>query len=294
MKKRRSTTRPGRKTIWTFSLVLCSMLFMHVFSYNASACLPDCGPCMHWDDDALDDGGECVLDSGATCSEDPDCGPECGDCNWNCQCEDRYTECPGGFLTCYDCVAGTCEWNCTDPNLPACHLGNCVQCVSILDCDLCETCEYNQCKHPCDDCVWPEYCGAACSCAECTEGTEDTTTCSTSNGFTNCDCSINLFSPCGGTQTSRVYTGYSLESCTGDDCEIRNDVRCYTTYSGCAAQGLIHPLQWCVGQDIGPPSCTLNIEYAGPGCFDCVIDPFELGIETFETRGVCPPEVWPD
>lgn len=294
MKKRRTTTRPGRKTTWAFSLVLCSILFMHVFSYNASACEPDCGPCMHWDADEGDD-GECVLDSGATCSEDSDCGPECGDCTWDCQCEDRYTRCPGGYLTCYDCVAGTCEWNCTDPNLPACHLGNCVQCVSILDCDLCETCEYNQCKHPCDDCVWSEYCGDSCFCAECTVGAEDTTTCSTSNNSSECDCSINIFFPCSGSTETIVYTGNSLESCTGDDCETRNDVLCYNTYSTCEVSGLYHPLSWCTQPtpEIGD-ECTFNNDIPSAGCYNCAPDQFESGIETTATRGVCPFETpWP-
>ncbi len=352
MKKRRSTTIPGTSGIWTFSLVLCSMVFMHVFSYNASACEPDCGPCMHWDDEAGED-GECVLNTGATCSEDADCGGGCGLCDTedscDCyasdelctgECDYCYTATSGSYYFCADddencsaptpeCVDGKCvecEWycstgqeccggtcitecdssdcmecdpdsntcvsECSDPNKPHCYLRACVQCRNILDCALCETCEYNRCKHPCDDCVWPKYCGAACTCVECTEGTEDTTTCSTSNSFTECDCSINIFSPCYGSHETKVYSGHSLESCTGDDCETRNDVLCYTTYSKCEVSGAYKALHFCVGP-AGPFSCT-TMEIPGPGCYLCVRDSFELGIETFETRGVCPTELWPD
>lgn len=181
--------------------------------------------------------------------------------------------------------------------LPGCHLGNCVQCVSVLDCDLCETCEYNQCKHPCDDCVWPEYCGNACSCAECTVGTEDTTTCSTSQDFTECDCENGPLSPCSNPKETIVYTGNSLESCTGDDCETRNDVLCYNTYSECEASGLYQINEWCTANETGPPwkSCRSVLNFPGPGCYTCVPDQFESGIETFATRGVCPPVTpWPD
>ncbi len=155
MKKRRSTTRPGRKTIWTFSLVLCSMLFMHVFSYNASACLPDCGPCMYWDVASA----QCELNAGATCSEDSECGT-CGECGGSpCVCSADATLCdlecdecdtsgPDTFncydddtlcdtYDCYDCISGVCEDRCVAPNDPLCDTVNdqCVECLDDPDCE---------------------------------------------------------------------------------------------------------------------------------------------------------------
>ncbi len=189
MKKRRSTTRPGRKTIWTFSLVLCSMLFMHVFSYNASACLPDCGPCMYWDVASA----QCVLNSGATCSEDSQCGT-CGECIGgpacycssdeslcNLYCDECDTSGPDTYncydddslcgANCLDCREGQCVDECSDPNRPYCVANVCKQCRYTTDCPGCHTCSLGNCVHSCDlsICGWPWFCDTeySCFCVRC-------------------------------------------------------------------------------------------------------------------------------
>ena len=93
---------------------------------------------------------------------------------------------------------------------------------------------------------------------------------------------------------TKVYYGRSLSSCTGDDCETRYDVLCYTEYNECEVSGLYQPLKWCTQPtpEIGN-ECTLVLDFPGPGCFTCVPDMFDTGIDTYESRGVCPPEDWP-
>jgi hypothetical protein len=225
---------------------------------------------------------ECVSSLCMACGPSGSCelscitGQEC--CGGNCITKCESTECK-------ECDgAGSCKSTCDDPDLPACSWGICVECVDILDCDLCEECVGYKCVHPCDDCVWPKYCGNACACVECYPGDDDTTTCSTlNNDLDECGCSMNIFNPCSGTEMMRVYTGNVLESCTGPDCTTYNDVLCYTTYEKCVASGIFKPLQWCIAG-----TCEIDLEHPGPGCYGCGRDPYETGVPTYETRGVCP------
>ena len=165
-----------------------------------------------------------------------------------------------------------------------------------MDCELCYECTHNKCVHPCDDeCYYPKYCGYACACVECeyVEEEEDTTTCSTANSTTECDCSVNIFNPCSSTEESVVYSGNSLKSCTGPDCDPV-DVLCYTTYQSCTTSGSYQPLKWCAGGDmVGVPYwCQIDLNLICPGCWTCA-NSFESGVPTYESQGDCPDEAWP-
>jgi hypothetical protein len=167
-----------------------------------------------------------------------------------------------------------------------------------LDCVLCEECELHKCVHPCDECFSPKYCGYACACVECEYGEEDTTTCSTANNTTECDCSENIFNPCSSGE-SVVYSGNSLKSCTGPNCGSAN-VLCYTTFQTCTTSGSYAPLEWCTPHDTGPlppapwpQSCQVNLEIPGPGCYTCA-NSFNGGVQTYVPQGDCPIEQWPE
>ena len=127
---------------------------------------------------------------------------------------------------------------------------------------------------------------------ECEYGEEDTTTCSTANSTTECDCSHNIFNPCSSARESVVYSGNSLKSCTGPNCDPV-DVLCYTTYQGCKVSESINPLEWCTGAGLGGRIvCEVMLGVPGPGCWTCV-NSFEGGVPTNESQGDCPTEAWP-
>ena len=77
--------------------------------------------------------------------------------------------------------------------------------------------------------------------------------------------------------------------------DTRYDVLCYTEYNECEVSGVYQPLKWCAGGDLhGEPLwCQIILDLVGPGCLTCVPDQFDTGIDTYESRGVCPPEDWP-
>jgi|GEM_PF-7113169 len=266
---------------------------------ETEVCDSDCNTSQCCDNDSCVDDcptGSCCDDTccGATqCCDDGSCVTTCpGECK-TCSifgvCEDDDSECSS--VDCEDCNNGTCEDRC--PALGEhCWLAMCVQCRDILDCDLCEDCVNYQCKHPCDECYIPKYCGSACACVECEYGEEDTTTCSTANSTTECDCSHNIFNPCSSARESVVYSGNSLKSCTGPDCDPV-DVLCYTTYQGCKVSESINPLEWCTGAGLGGRIvCEVMLGVPGPGCWTCV-NSFEGGVPTNESQGDCPTEAWP-
>ena len=239
-------------------------------------------------------GGECTSCQGGSCVDDESkCPGECDTCD-DGTCTDHDYEC--NWRLCETCNDGECEDRC--PALGKyCDYdtGMCEVCVDDFHCELCEQCNVlHVCVHPCDDCVWPEYCGAACSCMECYPGPEDTTTCSASKSEDDCTgCSMNPISPCSRAGGIVVSTGSSLTTCTGPDCEILYDVLCYTTYEECEA-GVFNPFLFCTPSGlVGVPySCEINLEYP-VGCWPCRQDWFEEGEEVYANRGVCPPEDWP-
>lgn len=254
----------------------------------------------------------CWCQCTSECCEDSDCTGECHNGCSGCNCVDDESKCPGECDTCDDgtctdhdylcnwrlcetCNDGECEDRC--PALGKyCNYdtGMCEVCVDDFHCELCEECNVlHECVHPCDDCTWPKYCGYACFCVECNYnyGQEDTTTCSTANSTTECHCSINLFSPCSSTEESVVYSGFSLKSCTGPDCDPVS-VLCYTTYETCRTSGDYQPYKWC-GGDVLPPTCVIDVYQPGPGCWTCV-NSFESGFPTYESQGDCPIEDWPE
>jgi len=272
------------------------------------ACEPECPDCWSGDDCDVYDcdpnqeccGGSCITActgcqscDGSSCADDDDNCTGCKSCNEG-TCEDDDSECNSS--ACQECNNGVCEDSWPPLGL-YCIIGECVECRNILDCDLCQQCVNNECVHPCEDCQWPEYCGSACACVECYPGPEDTTTCSDPEfNFDDCTgCTIDVITPCSGAEDIVVYTGNTLTTCTGPDCEMRKDVLCYTTYDNCVP-GIFKPFRWCISSDIlgEPASCGFILDQPPPpGCYPCAPDPFEEGERTYETRGVCPLEVWP-
>jgi len=308
------------------TVVLVCFSLLYILAKPAAACCdPPCGTCEHCsgglcvDDADGTDCGNCKECSGGscqstcsntccndvcceagqiccdgTCCDPDDCCNGCESCN-NGSCVDDDNKCDS--LLCQECDDGVCEDRCPPLGLH-CYFGDCVECIDILDCELCEECENHECVHPCDECYYPNYCAYACTCVECYPGPVDTTTCSSENSTTECDCSQNILNPCGGVEESVVYSGSSLTSCTGPDCSS-DDVLCYTTYQTCKTSSAVKPLLWCVADDTGPPppapwpkSCKLNTDIPGPGCWDCV-NTYESGDPTYEPKGVCPTEAWP-
>ena len=230
--------------------------------------------------------GECCPGG---CCEDSDCTGECHNGCSNCQCVDDDIKCSS--IDCETCNEGVCEDEC--PALGKhCWYGECVECRDILDCELCYECENHECVHPCDECYYPKYCGYACACVECYPGPDDTTTCSGEDGDECTGCTEWPISPCSGAGDIIVYTNNSLTTCTGTDCETRQDVLCYTTYDQCEAEEWI-PFFWCKYNVPGPDTCSFDIEHPiGPGCWPCVIDEGSAD-PTYGTRGICPTEAWP-
>ncbi len=263
---------------------------------TTSDCTGECESCVSCscEDDPSKCTGECHNGcSGGNCVDDESkCPGECDTCD-DGTCTDHDYEC--NWRLCETCNDGECEDRC--PALGKyCNYdtGMCEVCVYNFHCELCEECIHHKCVHPCDDCVYPKYCGYACDCVECYYGEEeDTTTCSTTQSYTECDCSINIFNPCSSNEESVVYSGNSLKSCTGPDCDPVN-VLCYTTYQTCRTSGDYQPLKWC-GGDLVPPTCVLDLSapVPGPGCWTCV-NSFESGFPTYESQGDCPIEDWPE
>lgn len=179
MKKRRIRTKPGMRAIWTFTAILCIILFMFTFSYDVSACEPDCGPCSTWDGDS------CELNEGSECSEDSDCGT-CGDCSESspCSCSADEDACSGecdecdttgpDTFDCYDedsscdeiytdcryCDSGQCALDCTDSEAPLCNEVDqeCVACLDDTDCEGNEAGEVCNDDGECVECVDDEDC----------------------------------------------------------------------------------------------------------------------------------------
>jgi len=258
--------------------------------------------------------GTCVSSCSSGCCDDGTCVSSCG--TWPACCDDgecvdhcSYIEgkecCGGNCITecdaseCMECdhASGTCVSECSGTT-PHCNFGMCVECRDRVDCEICEDCVGFDCVHPCDNCVYPKYCGSACSCVECSYGEEDTATCSTTQSTTGCDCSVNLVSPCSSGEESVVYSGNPLRSCTGPDCESTN-VLCYTTYQTCTTSGGYAPLEWCLSHDVGAPppapwphSCGINLDLPGPGCYTCA-NSFNAGVQVSAPEGRCPTEHWP-
>lgn len=318
----------------TISFLVIVFLLLSSLTMPAISCPPPyCGSCCHWVSTGPGPSdGYCDLDTGADCGDCSGCTGECescvscsceddpskctGECHNGCSggnCVDDESKCPGECDTCddgnctdhdYECNWRLCE-TCNDgeceDRCPAlgkyCNYdtGMCEVCVIDSHCELCEECGVtHKCEHPCDDCYYPKYCGAACSCVECNYnyGQEDTTTCSTANNTTGCDCSDSIFSPCSSAEESVVYSGNFLKSCTGPNCGSAN-VLCYTTYNTCRTSGSIRPLQWCAGVDFyGNLVCDCILGVPGPGCYTCV-NSFEAGVPTYESQGDCPIEDWP-
>ena len=271
------------------------------YYWNGSSCVPygncwggcpECESCVN-----------CYCDCTSECCDDSDC-TGCESCV-DCACVDDDDNCTG----CEDCVSGSCEdndLNCSsidcetcnegvcEDECPAlgeyCWYGDCVECIDVLDCELCYVCIHHECVHPCDECYYPKYCGSACACVECYPGTDDTTTCSSGLSSDDCTgCTEWPISPCSGREKV-VYTNNTLTTCTGPDCGSV-DVLCYTTYE-CEAEGWI-PFLWCKYNVPGPNTCSFDIEHpVGPGCWSCVIDE-ESADPTYEPQGDCPVEAWP-
>ncbi len=291
MKKRRSTTRPGIRAIWTFSLVLCSMLFMHVFTYNASACEPDCGPCMHWDRDEGEN-GECVLNTGATCSQDSECGtcgacggspcvcsadellcdsdPGCETCNTDgpdvFDCEDDDTLCDS--YDCYDCIAGVCEDRCVAPNDPLCDTvdDQCVECLGNSDCTVdpnrtCDT-DYGQCV----ECVEDSDCGTAEICIDkkCWQTCSNTGECQTGEvcvgGICTTPCSDD--SECSGDMICGG-SGVCVQPCDGEsDCGTGQVCSGGVCTNPCTGDGNCASGQVCSGSGTCTDGCSDDSECA--------------------------------
>jgi len=306
-----------------FMLIFFLLLLIPNVSVIAHECVPACTPCQTCeagvcvdDDDLCDDCQYCYMgtcmpygDCGggcpacescvscwcqctSECCQDSDCTGECHNGCSNCSCVDDNTECE--YFDCEICNGGMCEDKC--PALGKhclTELGLCVECRDVLDCELCEECDdvMHTCEHPCDDCDPPKYCGYACVCVECYYGEEDTTTCSTANSTTECDCSINIINPCSSPGETIIYSGNSIKSCTGPDCDSVK-VLCYTTYPKCKTNGSVQPLKWC-GGDVLPPTCVIDVYQPGPGCYTCV-NSFESGLRAYEYQGDCPIEDWPE
>lgn len=241
------------------------------------------------------DDGECVSSCpGGGCCDDGTCVTTCpGECHYclGGTCTDSDFEC--NWRLCETCNDGECEDKCPALGKYCDYVtGMCEVCVDNFHCELCEQCNaLHKCVHPCDTCQWPKYCGWACSCVECSEEAEDTTTCSTSNDpVSECSCSHNPLSWCGGTNETIIYSGNPIKSCTGDDC-FTDKVLCYTTYDGCVVSGSYKPLLWCLysGTAYG---CALETSIPGPGCYNCVLDP-ATALRTNEDTRLCPTEHWP-
>jgi len=284
----------------TSRLLLMSVAyFLMIFAFAQLAEGHSCG-CGYWNGSSCTCSGDCPAcedckSSGESCS----CQPNCGTNEHCCTDAGEYC-CPDGKECCEGDCCGSDQHCCTDAtdgyccdDGKYCWYGFCVECRDLLDCELCEECIGYNCVHPCDECYYPMYCAYACACVECYPGEEDTTTCSSANSTTECDCSMNLLNPCSSAAESVVYSGASLTSCTGPDCSSK-DVLCYTTYDECKVSGSYQALKWCSGNDVGPPTCQIILDLPpGPGCWTCV-NAFESGDPTHEPQGECPTEAWPE
>jgi hypothetical protein len=270
-----------KKSCRVLTLTVSCLLFLSTTAQqviawpcNPPAC-PSCYTC-------TPTGCECLADCGCggkTCSG-------CYTCS-GCSC---VLNCSS--IDCETCNEGVCEDQC--PALGKhCYYGSCVECRDVLDCESCYECGVtHECEHPCDECYYPKYCGYACACVECYPGPDDTTTCSGTDYDECVGCSMNPLYPCAEAGNQRVYTHNTLTTCTGPNCETRQDVLCYTTYDECEPGPWI-PLIWCVGNDVGPPSCQIEDLLNPIGCWNCSIDPLDGGVPSFRTRGFCPTEAWP-
>ena len=233
------------------------------------------------DGNCVDDDDECSYYGYCYSCEEGECVDDNDKCSGCESCIDGY--CVDDDYNCYgckDCVNASCTDN--DENCDYCQdciFGECIdndnKCMTCQyclggacwdDCPSCQECVNDECVHFCDNCDFPKYCANKCVCVECYYGTEDTTTCSSGQSYTLCDCSHNIISPCSSAEVSVVYSDKSLKSCTGPDCDSE-EVLCYTTYQAYTTSGGINPLQWCLYSVPPPDACGINPDYPGPGCY---------------------------
>jgi len=242
------------------------------------------GSCVDDDDNCT---GECEVCNDANCVDDDSlCTGECHDGCSGGECVDDNSKCSS--WDCEDCNDGVCEDRC--PALGKhCHMGSCVECRDIADCDLCEKCPGFECVHPCDDCDdWPQYCIYNCFCISCDLGNGDGGMCSESQDSNCPKCTIQTTNPCSN-HSMKDYTGAIIySSCTGLDCNSIEQL-CYTEYD--CTTGDVEPLEICSSGDmVGPKSCLINIDYPS-WCWPCKKDPTDEGEPSDEdSYEECPAE----
>ena len=216
--------------------------------------------------------------------------PSCTGCEecFDGVCEDEDDNC--SHSDCEICNEGVCEDKC--PALGKhCWSGTCVECLDLLDCEICEECIGHECVHPCDDCDdWPQYCVDNCVCKSCSLGDAALSPCSESleENYECPLCTIQTTNPCSN-YSMREYAGETIIylSCTGDDCETIEEL-CYTEYD--CTTGDVEPFHICSTGDMGPPapkSCLINLDFP-VWCWPCEKDSTDEGTPSNVDSYECP------
>jgi len=164
-----------------------------------------------------------------------------------------------------------------------------VECLDLLDCEICEECIGHECVHPCDDCDdWPQYCVDNCVCKSCSVGDAALSPCSESqeDNYKCPACTIQTTNPCSN-YSMRDYAGETIIylSCAGDDCEPIEEL-CYTEYD-CTTKTLLLA-HACLPATPGPgDSC--QIETSVPVfCWSCGKDSTDEGTPSNVDSYECP------
>lgn len=218
---------------------------------------------------------------------------------------------------CEDCVNGSCEDNCTmcDSCVSGSCISTCTACerceyggggyTCVNDCPDCKDCVGGSCVGGCEECYecveWspgfydcdhlclngcdpPKYCDG-CSCIECSLGTADTSTCSSSNDESCPPCDTGIGDSCAD-HTIKLYEDATLYPCTGADCDDIEEI-CYKEYD--CDDGTILPLMHCVYGGTAY-SCSIFTEFPS-WCTTCVQDTADQGTPgPPETSYSCPEE----
>jgi hypothetical protein len=165
--------RPGFITDFRLGLFMALILLMEGLVPSTYACLPYCGPCMHWEGPA--NSGRCVLNSGAQCAEYSDCPGGCQLCS-NCQCNGVDAElCLGQCDQCNTSTGYCYDDSTLCSNCDICFSGSCIAhpCMScqkcenhacVDDCSGCKNCVDNTCVPDNSQCPQCKYCTTSGEC----------------------------------------------------------------------------------------------------------------------------------
>lgn len=121
---------------------------------------------------------------------------------------------------------------------------------------------------------------------ECSLGTADTSTCSSSNDTSCPYCDTGIGDACSD-HTIKLYQDASLyDDCTGADCNEIEEI-CYKEYD--CTNGTVLPMFYCGPATPGPLACHFQTDFP-VWCTKCKQDPADQGTPNPETSHSCPEE----